>query len=363
VGAHSSAGGGGESPIGKVVNLLEEMLKKSEEEQTSDDEAYAKFKCYCDDNTEEKTKTIEDATKAIGLLENEIGGLQGENGATSTEAAELKQAMDENEQAVETAKELRSKEEEEFTKFEADMTQSIPMLEQAISVLGEIGADQTLADSQAHEQFMGGFNSSLVGLDSTVKKALAAATALEAHGHQMPERWSRLAALLQGKAPLGTTYETQSGEIVGILRQMKETFEDNLQEAKDAEAASVKAHEAFVETKKEEFEKLETAYNDGQGVLAENDGSLSDKKTELGAEIEAKADAEDFLVKLEPMCSDKAKEYQERKLFRVNEQAAISKAIALLNSDAAFKTFSKVTSTGGGGSAGDVPGTADEADG
>merc|ERR1719188_2837597 len=97
--------------------------------------------------------------------------------------------------------------------------------------------------------------------------------------------------------------------------------------------------------------ELETAYNDGQGVLAENDGSLSDKKTELGSEVEAKADAEDFLVKLEPMCSDKAKEYQERKLFRTNEQAAISKAIALLNSDAAFKTFAKVKSTGGGGSA------------
>ena len=37
--------------------VMEEMQKKSGEEQTSDDEAYAKFKSYCDDNTEEQAKT------------------------------------------------------------------------------------------------------------------------------------------------------------------------------------------------------------------------------------------------------------------------------------------------------------------
>merc|ERR1719159_2149234 len=62
----------------------------------------------------------------------------------------------------------------------------------------------------------------------------------------------------------------------------------------------------------------------------------------------AKADAEEFLELLIPMCEEKAKEYEERNMFRANEDAAISKAIAILNADAAFDTFGKVDATSTG---------------
>jgi hypothetical protein len=51
------------------------------------------------------------------------------------------------------------------------------------------------------------------------------------------------------------------------------------------------------------------------------------------------------------MGAAKAKEYEARKLLRVNEEAALAKAIAILNSDEAFHAFGKVqaTSTGATG--------------
>merc|ERR1719197_426728 len=48
------------------------------------------------------------------------------------------------------------------------------------------------------------------------------------------------------------------------------------------------------------------------------------------------------------MCAAKAKEFEERKLLRANEEAAISQAIAILNSDAAFEAFGKVKATKSG---------------
>merc|ERR1712118_140884 len=55
--------------------------------------------------------------------------------------------------------------------------------------------------------------------------------------------------------------------------------------------------------------------------------------------------AEQFLAKLLAMCAKKAKEFEERNMMRANEEAAISKAIAILNSDAAFEAFGKVKAT------------------
>merc|ERR1711959_533277 len=66
---------------------------------------------------------------------------------------------------------------------------------------------------------------------------------------------------------------------------------------------------------------------------------------ELKGELEA---AEQFLAKLLAMCAKKAKEFEERNMMRANEEAAISKAIAILNSDEAFASFGKVKATKSG---------------
>jgi len=44
----------GDKTIKKVVKLLENMLEKSKTESEEETKAYAKYKCYCDDNTRRK---------------------------------------------------------------------------------------------------------------------------------------------------------------------------------------------------------------------------------------------------------------------------------------------------------------------
>merc|ERR1719191_2421403 len=90
---------------------------------------------------------------------------------------------------------------------------------------------------------------------------------------------------------------------------------------------------------------MKAAYEAKQEELGSNDEDLASKKIQLAEAKEQKASDEEFLAKLLVMCAEKAKQYDERKMLRANEEAAIAEAVAILNSDAAFESFGKVAAT------------------
>jgi len=329
--------------ISKVVKMLEDMLSKSKEDGEKEKELFDKFKCYCDDNKEEKEKTIEDLTKESGLLESQIEGLQGSTGGLSADCAKLKKDMETNEQARATAEEMRKSEHEAFVKEEADLTSSIAAMGEAITTLAEVGADQTLGSDTQHEKFMAGFEGgSLLKVKDHVKQAL-----LAAESFLVPAQKSKVDSFLQKRAPFTGTYSSQSGEVVGILKNMKDTFESNLETAKATEKNAQKTHDKFMETKTEEYDTMKGEYDTKQETLSGNDGDLATTQEQYQTAKDGIADAQEFLSLLEPQCVDKTKDFEKRVELRVNEEAAISKAIAILSSDLAAKNFGKVEATAG----------------
>eukprot|EP00747_Dinoflagellata_sp_TGD_P137759 gnl/TRDRNA2_/TRDRNA2_175726_c0_seq31.p1 gnl/TRDRNA2_/TRDRNA2_175726_c0~~gnl/TRDRNA2_/TRDRNA2_175726_c0_seq31.p1 ORF type:complete len:743 (+),score=298.14 gnl/TRDRNA2_/TRDRNA2_175726_c0_seq31:100-2328(+) len=332
--------------ITKVVKLLQGMLDKSKEDGDKEHKLFAKFKCYCDSNEEEKTANIKELTKQIGILESKIEELQGSNGQLSTACAELRSGMMENEDARKEAESIRTKANEAFVAEEEDLTKAIGQMDEAIQTLADVGADQTLGNSAAdHEKFMATRpGSSLSELKSTVKVALAAAKVFLA-----PHQKHTVESFLQ--APFTGTYTSQSAEIVGILKNMRDTFKQNLANAQATESAQKKAFTKFMATKKEAYDLMKADYDDKQENLGANDDDLSAKKEQLANAEKQKAEDEEFLAKLLAMCKAKAEEYDHRKMMRANEQAAVAEAISILNSDAAFATFqgSAATSTGATG--------------
>jgi len=161
--------------ITKVVKLLESLLEKSKADGETDRDLYAKFKCYCDDNEDEKTLSIEELTKQIGILESHIEELRGSTGELSTECAQLRSDMEENEAARAEAEAIRKKAHEDFVAEEADLTSAIDQMDLAIKTLSDIGADQTMSVGADHTQYMAG-HEALLRLKSTVKQALVAAS-------------------------------------------------------------------------------------------------------------------------------------------------------------------------------------------
>jgi hypothetical protein len=200
--------------IAKVVGMLKTMLKDSKDDWKKDKAAFDKFIGYCEDNTEKKTTAIQDATKSIGLLSNKIEEIQGSSGDLSIQVADLKADMAENKQARDDAEALRTKENKAFEAEKKDLNAAMGQMGEAIKILSDIGADQTMSSGADNKKFMAGYKEkSLLSIQHSVKQALSAASFfLE------PEEKRTVAAFVQG--PFTGSYTSQSGQIVGILKNM-----------------------------------------------------------------------------------------------------------------------------------------------
>jgi len=331
-----------EKTITKVVKLLQDMLDKSKEEGDEERKIYGKFKCYCDSSEATKTENIKENTKLISLLESKIEELQGSNGEMSSQCADLKASMAKNEQQREEAVAIREKQSGQFKDDKADFTQAIGQMNEAVDTLTKVGADQTASTGADNKQFMAGKSASLLSLQSSMKNALSGAEAF-----MNEKQYKSVTSFMQ--APFTGTYTSQSGQVMGIIKNMRDTFEANLVTAISTEKSQLKSHNAFMKVKEDAHADMSRLYEDAQGTLGDNDGELSSKRGQLKEAEESNADDETFLEKLRPMCKDKAAAYEKRKLLRANEEVAVAEAISILNSDSAFDTFSTVgaTSTGG----------------
>merc|ERR1712232_1059537 len=120
------------------------------------------------------------------------------------------------------------------------------------------------------------------------------------------------------------SYAPQSGEIFGILRQMKETFEANLFDAQKEEIA---AGQSQIDTKTQELA-------DTDEKLAQAKEDIEDTKNSLAAD-------EKFLMMIKEKCQMTDKEWEERQKTRQLEMEAVSKALAILSGDDAHDLFTK----------------------
>merc|ERR1719298_209480 len=222
------------------------------------------------------------------------------------------------------------------------MVNAIGQMDQAIDTLAAIGADQTAAKASlvSQEKFMshGSSKPSLLKLGDNVKLALKAASVFLTNKQKRS-----LTSFIQ--APFTGTYQSQSGEIVGILKNMRDTFKSNLASARASESAAAESHSKFMKVKEDEFNEMKKSFDDKDKVLGENDDALSTKKTQKTETEETKASNEEFLAKLIKMCAAKTKEFEDRKMVRANEEAAVAEAVSILNSDEAFETFGAVKAT------------------
>jgi len=282
---------------------------------------------------------VEDLSSSIALLESKIEGAQGSTGKLSSESAKLVEDMATNMQARKTAQALRDKGEEAFNALEADLEAALEQVKSAIETLAEVNADQTDSDGAADfNKFMAKQPASALLQRKKANEALASIEVLVD-----PQHKTIVNSLLQ--APFTGSYTSQSVQVMGIIKSMKDTFEERLASARKQEALDKKSHKDFMDVKKRAYKEMKALNEEKQSSMGTNDGDLSGLRKSLDNDKEQKDIKEEFLAELVPLCEERTKEYDVRKALRVNEDAAIAQAIAVLNSDAAFGTFQTVEAT------------------
>merc|ERR1719215_594837 len=137
------------------------------------------------------------------------------------------------------------------------------------------------------------------------------------------------------------SYAPQSGEIFGILRQMKETFESNLSASQKEEMANQKAYEDLKAAKEEEIAAGQAQIETKTGELADTDEKNAQSKTDKEDTKASLSADEQFLMMLKEKCQMTDKEWEERQKTRQLEMEAVSKALAVLSGDDAHDLFTK----------------------
>lgn len=314
-------------PVTKVINLLKDMQKQLEKEADDDQDVYDKMQCWCKTNDKEKTQAIKDAEQKIDQLTGTVQELAAQSARLNVEIENLEKEVAANTEALNQATALRTKQLAEFNAEEKDLLQSITALKAAITVL-----------SKHHPE-------SLLQEDETT--LLNVATVLH---HQLFKYGNMIdqvvtpsqKRLVQSfiEAPY-QSYGAQSGQIFGILKQMRETFESNLTSSQRDELENQKAYEGLKAAKEAEIKAGQQQVDKKTGQLAEADENLAQSKEEIQDTKNSLSADEKFLMDLKEKCQMTDQEWEARQKKRQDEITAVSQALNVLSGDDAHDTFSR----------------------
>merc|ERR1719267_194493 len=323
-------------PVTKVINLLKDMQAQLEKEQKEDEEVYEKVACWCETNDKEKTAAIEEAEARITDLTSQIEEHTATSSRLNTEIKNLEAEIAKNQEALAKATAIRQKELAEFNAEEKDMLQSIGALKSAIVVL-----------SKHHSSFAQVKSEDLLNIAVTLKFQLYKHSDMLT-GIITPSQKKAVAAFVQApqdffdaEPTFKQSYAPQSGEIFGILKQMKETFENNLSASQKDEMANQKAYEDLKAAKEAEIQAGQDQVDTKTQELAQTDEKNAQAKQDIEDTKASLSADEQFLLMLKEKCSMTDSEWEERQKTRQLEMEAVSKALSVLSSDDAHDTFTK----------------------
>lgn len=321
----------------KVVRLLQDMQAELEKEKADDDAVYKKLTCWCEENDREKTAAIEIGKDKMSDLKAALGEYAAKIEELRVSLAETKTQLREDQKALDAATAIRTQEAAAFHTEEKELLDTIQACKQALVILSR--HHPSLMQLQQAAKNLEALKTMQLAKDTLGRDKLAVLKAFL----QQAEDASSTGSLR--RIPGFQSYTPQSGQIYGILKQMQEEFESNLDSAQKAE---LKAREDFTTLKAAKEAELD-AGRKKQAQLEQDDAQFREKNAQAYEELndveaQVKVD-ETFLANLKKRCSETDAEYEARRKSRLEEIAAVADTIAYLNSDEAFDVFDKTVNT------------------
>merc|ERR1719262_2055998 len=311
------------------------MLKQLEKEAEENEEIYDKMACWCETNDKEKTKAVSDAEAKISDLTTKIEELTAMSARLNAEIKNLEKVVAENQAALDKATAIRQKELAEFNAEEKDALEAISALKSAVTVLSK------------HNSLLQIPKSHMAGVAASVQNAMQKHASIFAGVLTHKERRA-VSSFIQApedyfdaEPTFKQSYAPQSGEIFGILKQMKETFETNLSSSQKDEMANQKAYEDLKAAKEDEIKAGQEQIDSKTQELADTDEKNAQSKEDIEDTKKSLSADEQFLMMLKEKCSMTDSEWEERQKTRQLEMEAVSKALAVLSGDDAHDLFTK----------------------
>jgi chromosome segregation ATPase len=303
------------NPIRRVVTMLQAMSNKVVAEGKKEQELFDKFMCYCTNGADELAQSIKDADTKIPQVESALKEAAANKAQFEADVKQHQSDRAEAKEAIAAATALREKQAAEYAKVSSDYNDNIAAMGKAISAIGAGAAGflQTTAATSVRR----------LAIDMDISPA---------------DRDQVMAFLAQGQ---GFGYSPKSGQITGILKQMKETMEADLASSTAAEQKAIGIYDELVSAKEKQI-NADTAAIESKIERVGNLGvEIETMKADLGDTAQSMIEDKKFLADLDKTCKTKQAEWDERCKVRNEELLALADTIKMLNDDDALELFKK----------------------
>jgi len=305
-------------PIARVVAMLRKMSREMQEDMERDQEIFDKMDCWCRVNKKGKEAAVVEAKRRIGEQEAFIEEAVAKKASLEVQQKNLEKDVAESEEALKEQDAMRRKASEEFHEKHKDLLRSIEQLKNALKVLGR-------------------HNSLLI--QQKVKAVIR--HIVWKHGDLLKAEHRHVLGGFVQMPVYGGGHNAASGEIFGILTNMLDNMEAELEDAKKSDATGAANYDEWKAAELAQLNAAKANLDQVKSDFAKFTEDLRNTKKDNEDTMAAMEADNQFLADLVLKCQAKDNDWEERKKLRLEEMSAVSDAIKILSDDDARDLFDK----------------------
>jgi len=303
------------NPIRRVITMLQMMMKKSEDQAALEEELFDKFMCQCKKSQESLQLSIGGCKEKIPQLEASVQEMTALVASLDQGIKQAKQDRADADKSLKEAKTMRDGDAKQYAKDSTEAKANIKAMGGAIKALKKGVAQEAFIQTPGAQLLQG-----------------LLATGRPAKGYDR----DALTAFLQE----GDQTE-DSGEIIGILEQMKEDMEADLKSMEEGEVNAIAQFEALSNAKNKQIAAANQAIEELSMRFASKKVELVQTKTDLKDTNERLESDQETYGKTKLSCQKRDQEYGILKKQFADEKVALADTIKILADDQAMEVFKK----------------------
>jgi len=335
------------SPMVKVVELLDDIKKKLEQDAASEAKLFSEYTNWCDNEKQESFRTIKKTKSEIEEIQALLEGEEAFRSKKGTEIEKLAGEIASNEKDLTDITAVRKKERAAFLEEERTLIESIDALERSLEVMAKkapAALPQTGSASLAHV--------------ATVLRRMAERSpdfSLNAGQQSILDSFFQNAAAGQSRRSAESflqldsldneegDFESKAGGVTETLGSILEKTKAEKDEQSKKEADEQNNFKKLSVPMKKEIEDGMKAKTEKERQVAKSQQISAEKTAELAAAKELLETTEKHLEDVKAQCMQKAIDWHARTTKRSDEITALQLALQILTSAAAQKMQSKQT--------------------
>jgi len=323
LGGASAASSG--DPLGKVFELMSSLAAKITAEGEAEAKAFNEYVEWCDDAAANLHNEIKTGGEKQEELEATISKCKADIEACSVKIEDLSGAISADEKELKEATAVRTKEVAVFTASEKELVDAVETLDRAVGVLSKEMAKGGAALAQVDTTNL---DSVIKGLGAVIQAASFSA-----------DDQAKLTALVQQQsasddeefgAPAAAVYESKSGGIVGVLEDMKEKAENQLNDVRKAEATTKHNYDMLKQSLEDEMDADNKDMDEEKSLKASTEENKAGAEGDLAETVKELAKDKESLKVASDTCMSVAADHEATVRSRNEELGAIATAEKIL---------------------------------